>query len=224
MKNIPSLSRKCLMAGFILLILFVIWTVLVSTVDTAAIGPEESVVGFSGINKSFHELTGLNTSLYKLTDLLEVIPLGICGLLGLLGLSQWIRRKNLLKVDADILAFGVYYIIIIAAYFFFEKVALNYRPEMVEGVMEPSYPSSTTLLVISVIPSAMLQINRRLPAGTLQTILKIAAAVFAAFMVISRLICGVHWLTDIIGGILLGAGLFLVLYAVIRILDSKKAE
>lgn len=217
-------SRKHIVTGIILLAVFVFWTVAVMTIDKAPIGPEESVVGFSGINGEFHKLTGLNTALYKLTDLLELIPLGICGLLGLLGLSQWIHRKDLLKVDADILATGVYYIVIIAAYFFFEKVALNYRPEMVEGVMEASYPSSTTLLVVSVMPSAILQINRRIPKGTLQTVLKIASAVFCLFMVIVRLVCGVHWLTDIIGGILLGSGLFLVLYGVIMKLDSKKAD
>ena len=222
--NTAARYKKILLTGLVLLVLFAAWTVAVVTVDVAPIGPENSTVGFSGINKAFHELTGLNRSVYKLTDLLEWLPLGVCGLLALLGLVQWVRRKNLLKVDADLLALGVYLIIVLAAWLLFDKLALNYRPEMVEGIMEPSYPSSTTLLIVSVIPAIVLQINRRIPQGTLQTVLKIAAAVFGAFIVIGRLLCGVHWITDIIGGLLLGFGLFFVLYGVTLKLDGKKEE
>lgn len=217
-------ANHLIKTGFILLFVFILWTVAIETVDEAPIGPQNSIVGFSGINKVFHEFTGLNRTVYKITDVLGLVPFAVCGLLGVLGLYQWIRRKSLLKVDADILACGVYYIIVILCYFLFEKLALNYRPEMVEGVMEASYPSSTTLLVASVMPSALLEINRRIPNGTLKTILKFTVALFTSFMVFARMFCGVHWLTDIIGGLLLGIGLFFILKGVIQNLDGKKAE
>ncbi len=196
-----------------LLILFAIWTVLIKTVDVQAIGPNNSSVGFAAINGFIHSLTGVNMSIYTITDWLGLVPL--CFIVGFAvsGLIQWIKCRNILKVDKDILALGVFYIIVLAAYFLFEKFIINYRPVLIDGYLEPSYPSSTTLLVLCVIPTAIMQFNKRMSNKNKRLIINIPLAVFTAFMVIGRLISGVHWFTDIIGGILLSAGL-VVLYSV----------
>ena len=87
--------------------------------------------------------------------------------------------------------------------------------------MEASYPSSTTLLVLSVMPALIEQIQCRLSGITAKRIIKIVAIAFSAFMVIGRLISGVHWFTDIVGGVLLSAGLFTVYKAVVMLTIKK---
>lgn len=101
--------------------------------------------------------------------------------------------------------------------FDFEMISINYRPILINGVMEASYPSSTTLLVLCVMPTLIEQIQRRLSSIAVKRIVTILAIAFSAFMVIGRLISGVHWFTDIVGGVLLSAGLFTVYKAVVML-------
>ena len=186
---------------------FILWTIAVKTVDVRPIGPMESRVGFAMLNQFIHNLTGNNMMLYTITDWLSIVPFAVCGLSGMMGLAQLIRRKSLAKVDRDIIALGVFYIIVIGVYVLFEIMPINYRPVLIEGVLEVSYPSSTTMLVSCVMPTAVMQIRRRV--GNLK-IRKIAAAViwaFTIFMVAGRIVSGVHWITDIIGGLLLSVSL-----------------
>lgn len=185
----------------------VLWTVLVRLVDVAPVGPLGSSVGFSRINLAFHQLTGVRWALYDWTDRLSLIPLLTVAGFGLLGLCQWIRRKQLLKVDRSILVLGGLYLLTGAAFLLFEVFPINYRPLLIGGELEASYPSSTTLLVLSVMPTAMLQLRGRIRRPGLRRWVLVLMGLFTGFMVAARLISGVHWLTDIIGGILLGIGL-----------------
>ena len=73
--------------------------------------------------------------------------------------------------------------------------------------MEASYPSSTTLLVLSVMPTLIFQVNRRVENVAAKKMICILTRIFSVFMVMGRLISGVHWLSDIIGGAFLSFGL-----------------
>ena len=189
---------------------FVLWTVLVKRVDLAPIGPNGSVVGFSHINKWFHNLTGVNMWLYHVTDWLGLVPVFISFSFAVLGLIQWIKCKNILKVDFSILMLGAFYIVTFAAYLLFEMHPINYRPVLINGYLEASYPSSTTLLVLCVMPTAVMQINCRIKNQAFRKIPSSVLSVFSGFMVIGRLVSGVHWITDIIGSMLFSAGLVLI--------------
>lgn len=204
----------CMLAAFGL------WTVLVGMVDVQAIGPEGSAVGFAAMNRWVHDLTGVHLVLYIATDWLSLIPLGIVSGFGLLGLMQWVRRKSLLKVDRSILALGGFYLVVMAAFAFFEVFVVNYRPVLIEGVLEASYPSSTTMLVMCVMPTAGMQFHARIKNDTLRRWVSVAVTGFTICMVGARLWSGVHWCSDIIGGALLSAGLVL-LYGVISGLDGQ---
>ena len=200
------MKKKLLIAaGFFLA--FALWTVALLFVDVASIGPMNSEVGLSTINRSFHNLTGVHMTLYVITDWLGLIPLMFVIGFGILGLTQWIKRRSIFKVDRSILVLGGFYILVMAAFLFFETCVINYRPILIQGFMEASYPSSTTLLSMCVMPTAMMQLNERISNTTWRKILFLAIAAFTAFMVIGRLISGVHWLSDIIGGGLLSIGL-----------------
>ena len=186
---------------------FVLWTVLVSVVDVRAIGQNASSVGFATLNGYVHNLTGVNMFLYTITDWLGLVPIGVAFGFAVLGLVQWVGRKSLFKVDRSILALGGFYIIVLAMYIFFEIVVINYRPVLIDGYLEASYPSSTTMLVMCVMPTAMMQLHARIKSDVFRRCVLISIAAFTAFMVIGRLASGVHWLTDIIGGALVSAGL-----------------
>jgi len=193
--------------GAVFLGAFVLWTVLVSYVDVRAIGQNASSVGFATLNGYVHNLTGVNMLLYTITDWLGLVPIGVAFGFAVLGLVQWVGRKSLFKVDRSILALGGFYIIVLAMYIFFEIVVINYRPVLIYGYLEASYPSSTTMLVMCVMPTAMMQLHARIKSDVFRRCVLISIAAFTAFMVIGRLASGVHWITDIIGGALVSAGL-----------------
>ena len=176
-------------------------------VDVRPIGPKGTSVGFATINSWFHKFTGVHMGIYTITDWLGLIPLVICMCFGMVGLIQWIKRKKIGKIDVDLLLLGVYYLIVIAVYLLFEKIALNDRPILIEGRLEASYPSSTTLLTVSVMMTAVWQFGRRIQKVIVKNCLIVASLSFTIFMVGFRLISGVHWLTDIIGGLLISAAL-----------------
>ena len=137
-------NSRLFWVGVGLLAAFVLWTVLVCFVDVRAIGPRQSSVGFATLNGYIHNLTGVNMSLYVITDWLGLVPIGVAFGFAVLGLVQWIKRKSLLKVDRSILALGGFYIVVMAVYILFEIVVINYRPTLIDGYLEASYPSSTT--------------------------------------------------------------------------------
>lgn len=208
--------RKSFIVSMCLLTAFVLWTVAICFVDVRAIGPQGSSVGFAGINGFVHNLTGVHWGLYTITDWLGLVPLFVCMGFGILGLVQWIKRKSIRKVDYDILILGGFYIITIAAYLLFESVVINYRPVLIGGILEASYPSSTTMLVMCVMPTAIMQLKSRIKNKAVCNIASVTIIAFIAFMVIGRLISGVHWFTDIVGGALLSAGLVMLYYSVCK--------
>ena len=198
-----------------MLLAFFLWTVAIQFIDVQAIGPQESSVGFATINQLVFNLTGVHMSLYTITDWLGLVPLMFVMGFGTLGLIQWIKRKHLLKVDYNILILGGFYIVVMAVYVLFEMVVVNYRPVLIGGILESSYPSSTTMLVMCVMPTAIMQFNARIKNNVLKRFVASAIIAFIVFMVIGRLVSGVHWFTDIIGGALLSTGLVLMYHAII---------
>ena len=215
--------KKQMIAGILLILAFAAWTILIMKVDVQPAGVNGTDIGFAGINTRFHQLTGEHERIYRITDWLGLVPIAICAGFGVLGLMQLIRRKSLAKVDPDILLLGAFYILVILAYLIFEKITINYRPTLFDG-MESSYPSSTTLLVLSVMPTLIFQANRRIKNEPLRKAVVILSVLFAAFMVIGRMVSGVHWLTDIVGSVLLSAGLYLVYRATVARADGKECS
>jgi undecaprenyl-diphosphatase len=214
-------NKKRLVSGASLVVAFVLWTVFVCFVDVRPIGPEGSSVGFATLNGLVHEFTGVNWLLYTVTDWLGLVPITVAFGFAVLGLVQLIKRKSLWKVDRSILALGVFYIVVMAAYVLFEMVVINYRPTLIDGYLEASYPSSTTILVMCVMPTAAMQLNVRIKNTVLRRYTIIAIIAFTAFMVIGRSISGVHWITDIIGGALLSTGLLMIYYSVSNIVTKN---
>ena len=210
-----KLKQKTLCMAVVLLVMFMAWTVLVKNVDVRAIGPDGSSVGLAEFNGFFHKTIGVRMSLYNITDWLSIIPLCFVVGFSMLGLVQWIKRKKIQFVDYSLLVLGVFYIIVFGLYLLFEVCVINYRPVLINNVFEASYPSSTTMLVLCVLPTAIMQFNSRIKNEYLKNTVGALLIGFTVFMVVGRVLSGVHWFTDFVGGILLSAGLVVLYYFVL---------
>lgn len=220
--NMKNNSKRELMSGLVLLADFIVWTILIQYIDVQRVGPKETEVGLATLNVWFHQMTGVHMLIYTITDWLGLVPVIICMYFGVLGFVQLVKRKSLLKVDPDIILLGAYYVMVILGYLLFEMVPINYRPVLIDGNLEASYPSSTTLLVLSVMPTLKFQVDRRVASAILRKATTAFVTAFSAFMVIGRLISGVHWATDIIGSVFLSSGLFMVYRYMTDYFVSKK--
>ena len=206
--------RKNIYVTLALFLLFVLWTLAIKLIDVQPIGPNGSEVGFAALNGLIHNVTGVHMELYIITDWLGLVPVFVAFGFAVLGLVQLIKRRSFLKVDYSILVLGGFYILVISAYILFEMLAVNYRPVLIDGYLEASYPSSTTLLVMCVMPASVMQLHTRIKNKNIRNIISVVIYAFMAFMVIGRFVSGVHWLTDIVGGIILSAGLVMLYYSV----------
>ncbi|MBR3750398.1 MAG: phosphatase PAP2 family protein [Clostridia bacterium] len=209
-----NIFKRRIFTAILFLLAFAVWTAAVMTLDVSPIGPNGSRVGLSGMNGFFARVIGVDQDLYIVTDYLGLIPIAVAFFFGTVGLIKWIKRKRITRVDRDILALGGLYLTVIAFYVLFELVVINRRPVLIDGQLEASYPSSTTMLVLSVMPAAALQCRARIKHKPLGTALSLLITAFTAFMLIGRLMSGVHWVSDIVGGVLLSTGLSLAYRAV----------
>ena len=179
----------------------------------------DSCVAYAGVNKAVHGFFGVNWLLYTLTDWAGVIAIAVAMGFAALGLAQWIRRRRRCRVDGGRLLLGAFYIFVFGAYAFFEMKVVNRRPILIGGILEASYPSSTTMLAMCVMPAAMLQFRRLIKRLWLMKAVNILCGAFTAFMVVGRLLCGAHWLTDILGGAMFSLSAVLIYRAALKCLE-----
>ena len=211
-----KIKKKDLILGLILIT--ILYILLVQYYDVEGIGPDNSKIGFALLNYKFHELTGYNARLYNLTEYLGVLPFILVAYYGIVGLIQLIQRKSIFKVDKKIINLGFFYISLLLVYIFFEKVIINYRPILIDHKLEASFPSSHTLLALCVCISSLLISKDYIKNDKIRKIVDIITYIVMGLLVVGRLLSGVHWLTDIIGAVLIS-------YVLVSIYDysiSKK--
>ena len=190
-------------------VLTVILIALVRLADVAPIGAQGTSIGLSHLNQFVFDLFGVHILWYNITDWLGVAAVLTGFVFAVTGLVQLIKRRSLLKVDREILSIGGLYIVVIGLYLFFENVIINYRPIIMPDNTSPeaSFPSSHTMLVCVIMGSAAMLINRYIRNKPLNRILRAVCYVIIGVTVVGRLIAGVHWFTDILGGILISVTL-----------------
>lgn len=211
-----------LIFGFLFMFLFIIFTISLKLIDVNPIGPNSSLVGYSTINKAFHNFTNTNMLIYHITDYGGIPPIIMGMLFGVLGLIQLLKRKSIFKVDKKLLILGLFYIVIFLIYLTFELYVINRRPILLNGYLEASYPSSTTFLSITFMLSALPIIKNYIKNKKLLISIKCLFILYMLFLVIGRLLSGVHWLTDIAGSILISTGLLFIYNHLLLIV--KKVE
>lgn len=199
-----------LLLTVLLATLSVLYTVLVKQVDVEQINPNKSEIGFAELNNSVHNFFGVNMIWYHITDLLGIIPVLTALIFAIVGAVQLIKHKNIFKIDKSIIVLGCFYIIVIAVYIFFESFVINYRPILMNGILEPSYPSSHTLMSICLMYAAITECKILIKSQKINRIIRIISYIIIAIIIVGRLISGVHWFTDIIGGILISSALIML--------------
>lgn len=201
-------TNKSLLCSILTTILFIIFTIFVKVADVKLIPTTATFVGFGTLNLWFHQLTKENLFLYQLGDWLSIIPLLICVVYALIGCYQLIKRKSIFKVDYNLLILGFYYVLLLGVYLLFEVIPVNYRPILINGALEVSYPSSTTLLVLCIMKTFAYNIKIYLNDKQSKRIIISLTMIYSIFMIIIRILSKVHWITDIIGAILLSNALY----------------
>ncbi len=214
--------RNNYISAIIFLVLFVLFTILVKTVDVKPAGPQGSLIGLSTMNTFVFELLGQNGVWYVVSEGIGYLALLVAFSFAVLGLLQMLRRKSVFKIDADILALGVLYVITVIAYVFFETVIINYRPVLVGGLLEASYPSSHTMLIVTILGSAGIQIDKRIQNKSLKNVLKAGCIAAIVATAVGRVASGMHWITDVIGALLLSLFLVLTYYSVVKHIEYIK--
>lgn len=205
----------------VLTTLAVFYTVLVKVCDVKPIGPNDSLVGLASINAFVQKLFPVSMLWYKITNGFGLVAIAICALFGFVGFMQLVKRKSFLKVDKEILYLGGLYIVTIALYVIFNIVAVNFRPIIMplEEVLESSFPSSHTMLAIVVFGSIIILLDYLTKNEKVQQLL-FAICVFVILLaVIGRLVCGCHWFSDILGGIIYAGTLLSWFNGLIRTID-----
>ena len=204
-------KKRNIILSIFLTIISVVYTYLVKTYDVKNIGPNNSSVGFSKINNWFSNLIGSHMTIYKVTEILGYVVILIVAIYGILGLYQLIKRKSLFKVDKEIYILGGLYVLMALVYVFFEKFIINYRPVLIEGQLEASYPSSHTILAICICISSLI-VSRNYLRQKHQRLVDIITILLLLGVLIGRVLSGVHWISDILGGILISCTLLMYFY------------
>ncbi len=210
-------KSTCIITAATSFALFILLIIVLKTVDVAAVGPEDTSVGLSHINTAFHEAFPLNMTIYKLTECLGYLALLIVAAFAVLGLSQLIRSKSFAGVDKQIYMLAGVYVVLGILYVMFEKVVINYRPEILPDEIHPeaSFPSSHTMLACVVFGTAYTMLGIYMKKSTARLVLQILLDILIFFTVFGRLICGVHWFSDIMGGMLISIVLVMIFNALV---------
>lgn len=190
--------------AFFLLLVTAAFSLLAVIVDRQPIGPNGTSVGFSAINGAVANAFGYNALMAKISDVMMIISFLVVISFVVMGFMELIKKKSIMKVDKTILGLGILYVIVAIIYVAFKKIPVNYRPIIPPGEteLETSYPSTHTLIIATVMGSAMIAWERLLSNEKLVRVLKIAAVVVMVVGIGARLLAGVHWFTDIAAGIL----------------------
>lgn len=213
-------SKNNFMIAGGLLFIFILFTIAVMKADVAAIGPKGSLVGLAKINRFMFENLGTHPIWDMITEVLLVTAFLIVLLFGIIGMKQLVERKSLWKVDGGILLLAVFYVFLAAFYELFEVAVVNYRPILEDGELAASFPSSHTMLICSIVGSAMVLFDRMLTNKVVRNVVEIIGGIILILAVMGRLLAGVHWFTDILGGVLLSAALVMFYDASVVYMDE----
>jgi undecaprenyl-diphosphatase len=216
-----KVNKKSLYITIGLFAAFMIYTIMTMFVDVRPIGPEGSSVGFAAANGPVHDALPYNETFDKITDIIMYLSFLTVFVWGLVGVLQLVKKKSLKEVDSRLYVLLLFYAITVIIYVFFDKVPINYRPVILDEGLEPSYPSTHNLMTLAFFGFTIVNLKIMDVKKQLSGILTIGLGILCVLMPILRLMAGVHWLTDIIGGIILSIALVMAYNTAVNTKDRS---
>ena len=212
--NCPKKRNKAVFFAGFFIGLFLALTYAVKFYDVAAIGPNGSTIGLSAINALVRDFVGINQNFYAISEKLGLVAIAVAGCICL----AWFLRLFSKAKRAD-RTFGAYIVLMVlmaASYVLFEKVVINYRPVLINGVLEASFPSSHVLLSMCTLGGAAYVFGTKIKGGFLRFLTVFISVATLIAIVALRTMSGVHWASDILGGLLLSAAWLAVFVALCK--------
>lgn len=208
----------------VLFALFILLLILVLTVDVRPVAPDGSDVGLSTLNEAVAKAIGISDGWKKLTDVLLIVAISEAMVFACIGIVQGVKRKGLKEIDYSLIALAITYLAIMFLYIFFELVVINRRPVLEDGKAEASFPSTHTLVILTIVGTGITEINYLVKNKTIKICSDVVSYVIMLLAVVGRLLAGVHWLTDILAGILLSQTIVAAYNGASVILNGKNAS
>ena len=219
--------RAKIILAEVLLLLTLVLILMLLKVDVDDIGPCGTSVGFSHLNGAIFKLIGTHKFFSLVTKGTAILAILTGAGFAFLGVMELIQRKSLKKVDSLFYALAGLYIVMGIVYVVFDKlIIVNYRPILETGKSfpEPSFPSSHTLLVCVVMGSAILVLGKFIRNKKIRLIVDCVLGFLIVLTAAGRILAGVHWFTDVLGGLLIGAFLVALFWAVLDYLKEIRGR
>jgi undecaprenyl-diphosphatase len=225
MNKIKQSKSTALFASILLLISSVVFTIAVAFLDVETNPEGGHNIGLSTINLAFHKSFPYNELLHNISEYAGYIPVLFALFFAVMGAGQALKHKSFKKVDNVLYFMAAYYVLVGFVYLIFEKLCINVRPVMLDGEWEASYPSSHTLFAITLCASTILANDLFFAKAKWRKIMNIAAYILMFAVPVMRLFSGVHWLSDIVGGVIISTALVSFLnYAFFYVRSSEKKD
>lgn len=202
-------NKKIWYISGLFFLLFIILMLAIKFIDVKPIGPNGSEIGLATLNKAVFDFFGVNLILYDITDIFGMFAIAVAFCFAFIGFAQLVKRKSIKKIDSDIIILGIFYAVVVGVYVFFEIFVLNYRPVILETELEASFPSSHTMLIMCIMGTAVYQFLHRFETKLTRNVSTVLSVLLIVVTVIGRLASGVHWFTDILGGVFLSTALIM---------------
>ncbi len=194
--------------GFSFLALFLLLIILLS-IDRATITFAGKEVGLSHLNNLVSYK--FDDTLDKVSDVLFYFSFSGVILGVVLGIMQLVKNKSLFAVDTKILFFGIFVILAIIFWLVFDKgLKINYRPiDPTEGSFPSTHVFMTTFFMLAAhnLLCSLFKGNNIVKYGSLAV-----AIIFIVLVTIFRVSSGMHYITDVIGGLFIGLSFYFLAF------------
>lgn len=207
-----------------LFVVFAVFTIIAKFVDTGLVLTTNTKIGLSSINKPIFDSIKISDAWGTVSTVLFLVAALVALALIVIGVREFIKTKQLSKVNHKILFLIGLYMLTVFFYFLFEILIVNYRPLLDEGLAKASYPSSHTLLVCVVCLSACFVVPDYIKNKPLKITIISLLILISLLTPVTRMLAGMHWFSDIIGSLLLSAALVMCYYSTTCLVKKSNTE